>query len=569
MSETTEYPAENDWRALLDAGVAQAEDGATDEAKSHFLRALRASKQCGDPGAMLEALIQTGRALIGVGDDALARQTLQSGRKMAERLGDFGACERTDRSLRELDGETLDATLEAERARPVNNTKGETLPMTIGVYDQPRPAGAKTVRTLCHAPFVSVDFGPQGQVTVCNHYHKAMAQLDHERSFLEIWRGDEYRELRSRMQDYVIDEDLCRHCAKQIRAGDSRQTFAVQQYDPHPTTTPEPPFPRFLTFRLSNRCNLACVMCDGSLSSRIRREREGRPPQSSYYGERFFEEMKLVLPHVEHIEFFGGEPLLVDEHIRIFEILRQIESDCSIYINTNGTALNKQTRRYLEELNFTTIAVSMDSTIAELHAGIRIGVQQDVLLRNIDWLLELRARRPLHLLLNVTEQRGNWFDLPELFRFAADIECPLHINTCIHPSYCTLYTLPTDQLEFVHAYLERKQGELGEALDVAANADSYRHLLSLIESELSGRDADYQPPDDWLPKDPARAGTDGRLPAPIPGFAPFGTPDAMNRELGLMAAVDPQVLRGLYADIERHLAAMPRDEGWDRVRLPR
>lgn len=550
-----------DWRVILEAGVERASQGDAEGAKPRLLHALRASRATGDPSVLLETLIRTGQALLDVGDAELARSTLHSGHQMAEQVGDVEAAETAERSLRALDG------VPEPVSEPLRNTRGEAMPMSRRTYDAPRPSAAKKLGTLCHAPFVSVDFGPQGQVTVCNHYHKAMAQLGEDRSFLEIWRGEAYRELRRKMHDYEIDEDLCRHCARQIRAGSSRQTFAVQQYDAHPAESLEPPYPRLLTFRLSNRCNLACIMCDGSLSSRIRREREGRKPLGSFYGDRFFDEMKTVLPHVDHIEFFGGEPLIVDEHIRIFEILKQTDSKCSIYINTNGTALNEQSKRYLRELNFTTIAVSMDSTIAEVHSSIRVGVRHKLFLQNLAWLLELRESRPLHLLLNVTEQRGNWFDLPELFRFAARIEAPLHINTCIHPPHCTLYTLPTRQLAFVGAYLRRKQMELGAALDVAGNADSYQHLISLVESELDGRSADWEPPVDWLPKDPERVGTDGQLRAPIPGYPPFATPDEMAEELRLMSEEDEETTRELCERIAPRLEAMPPGRGWEEVSL--
>ena len=517
------------WLGLVRSGIDHAQGGRGDEARTAFLNALKASRRSGDAGEMLEALVYSGRALYEIGEPELARGALTSARRIADRVGDQQALETCRRTLDELSRSDVEGADGPAPATPVRNTRGESLPMTIGMYDLRRPAAAKQIGTLCHAPFVSVDFGPQGQVTVCNHYHDAMARLSDGDSFLDVWRGEAFRKLRRDMSDYVIDENRCRHCARQIRAGDPRQTFAVQQYDPHPATELDPDYPSLLTFRLSNRCNLACIMCDGDLSSRIRRERDRLPPHVSPYGERFFEEMREVLPRVRHIEFFGGEPLLVPEHQRIFEILEETGAGCSIYINTNGTAMNRKTKGYLERLNFRTIAVSMDSTIPEVHGRIRVGVQHDVFLRNLDWLLELRERRPIHLLLNVTEQRANWFDLPELFRFAARIGCAIHINTCIHPAYCSLYTLPTEQLELVRRYLEAQRDSLAEALTVCQNQNEYDHLLRLVTSELDARTPEWRPPDDWLPADPVRAATDGRLPAPIPGHPPFDTPESTAR----------------------------------------
>ncbi|MCI5151123.1 MAG: hypothetical protein D3916_17360, partial [Candidatus Electrothrix sp. MAN1_4] len=93
------------------------------------------------------------------------------------------------------------------------------------------------------------------------------------------------------MLDYIIDEDLCRQCGKQIRTGKPEHTFAAEQYDTVPSDTDNPRYPVMMTFRLANTCNLACIMCKGDLSSRICTEREKRPIPQSPYGKHFFENL--------------------------------------------------------------------------------------------------------------------------------------------------------------------------------------------------------------------------------------------------------------------------------------
>ncbi|MGB5687365.1 MAG: radical SAM protein [Candidatus Electrothrix sp.] len=446
--------------------------------------------------------------------------------------------------------------------RDIQNTRGEKLPVDIDSYNQcRRPQAVQHLKTLCHAPFVSMDFGPQGEVSVCNHYHKKIGTISDTTSFEEVWNGIEYGKLRTRMLNYIIDEDLCRQCGKQIRAGKSEHTFAIEHYDMAPSNTDKPRYPVMMTFRLANTCNLACIMCKGDLSSRICIEREKRSIPPSPYGDVFFEKLRTILPKLSSVEFFGGEPFLVKEHIRIFELMKEVGAKCSIYVNTNGMLLTDRVKGYLEDLNFTCIAISMDGVNPLVNEGIRKGVDQEQLLRNLEWYLELRKRKSLIVLLNVTELRQNWFELPELFRFAAEKKCALHINTCIHPSYCTLYNLPSSQLNHVFEFLEKQREELERTLlkdrpqsrlkfllslvagglrkdkgksegvlAVKGNRQSYDYLLSMIRAELERRTGG--PPIQEPAKiDEDRYGTDGLLAAPFPGSPPFETPEKVWAEI--------------------------------------
>jgi len=370
----------------------------------------------------------------------------------------------------------------------IRNPGGKGLGMTVGSYDRNRhPAAITNFKTLCHAPFTSMDFGPQGQINVCNHYFRTIDNIANGRSLHEIWKGKEFSELRFNMLNYVIDEDLCRHCAIQIRTKHPENAFSVEQYDQYPAASVDPDFPSRMTFRLSNRCNLACVMCSGTLSSRIRRERDKQPNPPSPYGDRFFSEIRDFLPRLNHVEFFGGEPFLIREHLRIFDLIKETGAQCTLYANTNCTSLTDRIKAYIEDLNFTCIAVSMDAVNPELHAKIRVGIDHEKFMKNLNWLLGLRKRRRLKVILNVTELRQNWFELPELFRFAARIDCFLHINTCIHPDHCTLYTLPTNELTYLLDFFVREREKLDDELRMQGNNRSYQHLVSMIEKELDKR----------------------------------------------------------------------------------
>jgi len=371
-----------------------------------------------------------------------------------------------------------------------------------------------------------MDFDATGAIRLCNHSHSPVAKITEDTSVIDVWRGEIYRRYRAEMKDYILDEENCRHCIRQCEAGSSKNVFAVAQFDRWAHDDAMPLYPKVLIFRLKNTCNLACVMCDGLTSSRIRKERDKLPATQSMYGERFFKEMEEILPHVDHVEFYGGEPFLVKEHLRIFEILTKVKATCTIYVNTNGVSLHLKAKQFLEKLNFKTIAVSMDAVHDELHREIRYGLRSDLFYKNMEYFLDLRARKGVEVMLNVTEHRMNWFELPEIFRFAEAKRLYLHINTCIHPHNVTLYTLPSMQLRYVLEFLEQERELLLVDYRRLTNLARYEFLLSLIRSELSSRRPDWQ-----AEITNRNQSCNGFLAAPIPGLRPFETPAKVSREI--------------------------------------
>lgn len=438
---------------------------------------------------------------------------------------------------------------------------GQRLARTVADYDSSRPAVRKrTLRSVCYAPFLSMDFDAIGAIRLCNHSHSEVARMTPDLSVIDVWRGEVYKRYRDEMRAYTLDEHNCKHCVRQCAAGSGSHVFATEQFDGSANDDATPLYPKRLIFRLNSTCNLACVMCDGMTSSRIRHERDKRPIAPSMYGERFFKDMEELLPHVEHLEFYGGEPFLVREHVRIFEILEKVNAQCTIYVNTNAVSLHPRAKHFLETLNFKTIAVSMDAVHPELHGEIREGLKSNLFYANMDYLLGLRDRSPrgLSVMLNVTEHRKNWFELPEVFRFAEDKQIYLHINTCIHPHNVTLYTLPSDQCRYVLAFLEQRRAELLAEYPRLSNLPNYDFLLSLIRSELDSRGPDWQPVITNLNR-----ATDGLLAAPRPGLAPFDVPQRVERETQrIVEMLDPETAARMLRDMMARMRGLDDSNRW-------
>ncbi len=444
-------------------------------------------------------------------------------------------------------------------SRHIRLRSGEVLPLSIVDYDKSRPdARERTLRAACYAPFLSMDFDATGGIRLCNHSHTAIAHMSEDLSVLDVWRGESYKFYRSEMRAYVLDDVNCKHCVRQAATGSGEHVFATEQFDRWANDDKNPPYPKKLIFRLNNTCNLACVMCDGMTSSRIRKERDNLPLTPARYGERFFKDMEEILPHVERVEFYGGEPFLVKEHIRIFEILEKVNTKCTIYVNSNTVSLHPKAKRFLETLNFKTFAVSMDAVNPELHAEIRVGLRSDLFFSNFEYLRDLRARRGLDIMLNVTEHRKNWFELPEVFRFAEEKGVYLHINTCIHPHNVTLYTLPSDQLRYILGFYEEERDILVSEYPSMRNLSRYDFLMSLIRSEIDSRTPDWQPVITNVNK-----ASDGLLAAPRPGVRPFASPERVAGEADRIARMlDPETAARMLRDMAGRIPTGAGADGW-------
>jgi MoaA/NifB/PqqE/SkfB family radical SAM enzyme len=75
--------------------------------------------------------------------------------------------------------------------------------------------------------------------------------------------------------------------------------------------------PKVMEFELSNECNLECVMCNGSFSSSIRKNREKLPPIISPYNDDFVNELDAFIPHLTDAKFLGGEPFMIEIYLKI------------------------------------------------------------------------------------------------------------------------------------------------------------------------------------------------------------------------------------------------------------
>jgi molybdenum cofactor biosynthesis enzyme MoaA len=324
-------------------------------------------------------------------------------------------------------------------------------------------------------------FGRNGMVSACCVRREPPYGSWPERSIAEIWFGDERKRLDRALQDNILPLG-CDICADQLLAGNFRGTVAATfdrsadrapaapDVPAHPSwfrklipggrsatlpaDTKDRTYPIRLEFELSNKCNLECAMCSGEFSSLVRANREGRPPLTDVYDERFVQQLREFIPHLKEADFRGGEPFIIEIYHDIWELLMELNPDCVVSITTNGTALSPRIKRVLENLNAHVI-VSIDSLHAPTYESIRRNAKLDRVLANIDTFHEIASRRQKTMGLAFCAMPSNWQEIPDLVSFANARNATIRMNTVYYPAGSSIGSLPYQRQAHIAASLRQ------------------------------------------------------------------------------------------------------------------
>lgn len=300
------------------------------------------------------------------------------------------------------------------------------------------------VGAACEAPFTTLHLDPHGVARICceNKLHH-LGRIP-QQSLTEIWAGAAVEQIRSA----VTRHDLtlgCEGCASGIESG-RRGSVRAGIYD-HLAVDDHrrPQRPIRLELELSNRCNLACVMCNGELSSTIRTKREARAPLPSVYDDAFFVELASLIPTLHEVTFLGGEPFLGPEPLRVFDLLLDHGFAGACHVTTNGTVVNDRVRRLVEGLRID-IAVSVDGHRTETFERIRVGADHAAVLRNIAWFRQQAEARGTTMVVHYCLLRENWHELRPFLAWADDLDIGAHVIPVRHPLRFSLDMLDADAL---------------------------------------------------------------------------------------------------------------------------
>ncbi len=338
---------------------------------------------------------------------------------------------------------------------------------------------------VCAAPATALYFRPDGYVTTCCGSWHVLGRVtgENRRSLRQIWRGAQAAELREAVAsgDYSLG---CWECGNHA-AGGRRDASLAAEFDRFaPTLDAE--FPQLIDFAMSNRCNLQCVMCNGGLSSAIRRHREHRPPLPAAYDDRFFDELDEFLPTLRRAQFKGGEPFLAPENRRVWDRLVAMGGDTEVCVTTNATVWNDRVEHYVRSLAMDVIA-SVDAVDPEIIERTRVGVDATALWSNIERFRTATDSVGASLTLCMCIMSTTWSELGEFLRRVDGLGAEPSVIWVDGPARFNLLSSGREHLEEVAAGLAMQLTEFDDLSPASSTIllDAVHRIQNAVEREAS------------------------------------------------------------------------------------
>ena len=315
----------------------------------------------------------------------------------------------------------------------------------INAYNKSRSIRNKEY--ICHAPFNNLYFNSEGHVANCWLTFYQAEIYDQTRTIKEIWLGEKFEKLRTQIKNLDL-ETSCKTCQKYLVNRNFTNALA-KAYD---NDFPLSEYPSLMELELSNSCNLECTMCNGLLSSSIRRNREGLPPLLSPYGDKFVEELREFIPHLREMRFNGGEPFLISIYYKIWDAVLELNPTLRMVVATNGTVLNERVKDYLSRGNFH-INLSMDGFKKETYEKVRVNGVHERLMKNFEYFRNYCKENDRVLCVMINPMRENWQEMPDFLNFCNENNVQLWFNTIMRPEDQAIWNLSAEELGVIYQTL--------------------------------------------------------------------------------------------------------------------
>ena len=171
--------------------------------------------------------------------------------------------------------------------------------------------------------------------------------------------------------------------------------------------------PLRLKLHPSNTCNLRCRMCMQDKGKKV------------VLGEGYRRELYALMPYLEDLSIFGGEPFAC-RFTREIIFGEEIRKYPQIHYSTisNGTLLDAKTLEKLKPLRLGLFSFSVDSCSEEVYSQIRIGGSFRETFANIERLAAMRDRSEIRIReieLNFTIQALNVHEIGKFIEYAHSI----------------------------------------------------------------------------------------------------------------------------------------------------
>lgn len=330
-------------------------------------------------------------------------------------------------------------------------------------------------KRICNAPFASMYFRPDGSVTPCCYNSKYIYGKYPENTVQEIWQGDSIKAFR----ELMINNDLshgCLFCKIHI-TNNNIEAAGLQHFENLQLNKNKPV--RF-EFELSLQCNLKCIMCF---------QPKDFKSNAKIYDTNFRKQILEFLPFLKGLEFYGGEPFIIEIYYQLWELVNKTNPECIIHVQTNGTIWNERIKNIIEHGKFD-ISVSLDSVDEHLYENIRVNAKLNQTLENVYHFNNYMKSNNDKLSIAVCPMRNNAYNIPDIIRFATNINANIYFHTVFIPPQLSLINYPKKELELILKYYHDFLTDFQDISD--QNKKSLQNLINQIKSFVINWEKSYK-----------------------------------------------------------------------------
>ena len=313
-------------------------------------------------------------------------------------------------------------------------------------------------------PWTSLEVTPLGAYRPCCIYDEDIPgyNVTQGHTISEVQNSDYMKQLR---QSFLAGERPlgCKTCWKEeevLGRQSKRKATFYKMKNTKIDYTEASVAPVFLDLKLGNICNLKCRICGSWSSSKWAQEEidlsDGNNPlakqqlaQGAWPRKHrdWWDALQDALPHIEYIEFTGGEPFLIDEHFDLLQRLVDLghAAKIDIHYNTNGTIWPKRGHDLWKNFKSVEIAFSIDDTGKRFEYQ-RYGsdwaqTEEVVKEARAAWLRDSNIKLQICTTFNI--QNSYYWPETEAWILEQGIR-DIHYNILQEPPMFNLRNLPTD-----------------------------------------------------------------------------------------------------------------------------
>jgi radical SAM protein with 4Fe4S-binding SPASM domain len=297
--------------------------------------------------------------------------------------------------------------------------------------------------TVCAIPWVHLNIIPRGKVYPCcmTSEHKTYAGDLNEQTIEEVWNSDYMKGIRTQMLNGE-EPNMCRRCFESEQSSNfstrlNHNRYFHEKLKEIPEITKEDGHVdkvdlRYWDFRFSNLCNYKCRTCGPEFSSSWIPDAKEMGWTSHDTDKKVFniqtvdestniDFLKKYVNIVEKVYFAGGEPLLMDEHWQILDMLDEGERyDVVITYNTNLSVLKYKNKNAIDYWKKWGKKVWLWPSIDEIDERAEL-IRSGTNWKNVEENLKAVSQIGIHCKPGITVSNMNVHRIPEIVNRLVDL----------------------------------------------------------------------------------------------------------------------------------------------------